>query len=179
MSSYVQLILGLRSLAIKIVIFVVLAGLFAWFVGGSIFPGSQVVNSPAFEWQGSKWHAQVTGNGRGPSAVQWQLIRVDEKGNDSVADLSVTGIWRNLQGPLMQSGSMMFGIESEQKNITTWWSAMIDSQGRIATHQWNNQQELFTALGTSAVGATPAETPAFTPAETPAVTPAVTPAQSK
>ena len=79
----------------------------------------------------------------------------------------------------MQSGSMMFGIESEQKNITTWWSAMIDSQGRIATHQWNNQQELFTALGTSAVGATPAETPAFTPAETPAVTPAVTPAQSK
>lgn len=165
MSSYVQLILGLRSLAIKIVVFVVLAALFAWFIGGSIFPGSQVVNSPAFEWQGSKWHAQVTGNGRGPSAVQWQLIRVDEKGNDSVADLSVTGIWRNLQGPLMQSGSMMFGIESEQKNITTWWSAMIDSQGRIATHQWNNQQELFTALGTSAVGVTPAVTPAETPAQ--------------
>ncbi|MDA1261580.1 MAG: hypothetical protein O3B75_01640 [Planctomycetota bacterium] len=146
MSSYVQLVLGLRSLAIKIVVFVVLAGIFAWFIGGSIFPGSQVVNSPAFQWQGFKWHAQVTGNGRAPSAVQWRLIRVDEKDNETVADLSVTGIWRNLQGPLIQNETMMFGIESEQKNITTWWSAQVDSQGRISTHQWNNAQELFAAL---------------------------------
>ena len=155
-SSYVQLVLGLRSLAIKIVVFVVLAAAFAWFIGGSLFPGSQVVNSPEFEWQGSKWHAQVTGNGRAPAPVQWCLVRIDEHGDETVADLSVAGTWRNLQGPHFQTGVMMFGIQSEQTGLQTWWTAQIDSQGRVATHQWNNPNELFTALGTSTTAAAPA-----------------------
>lgn len=128
-SSYTQVGLGLRSLAIKAAVFVVLAGLLAWTIGGSIFPGSQVVNCPALEWAGVKWHPQVTGNGRGPAPVEWRVLRTDTQGHSTSDALGVAGVWRQLRGPVIRDGAMIVAVESEVDGVRQWWTVSIDKDG--------------------------------------------------
>ncbi len=132
MSSYVQLALGLRSLAVKIAIFVVFAGIFAWFIGGSIFPGSQVVNFPQLEWHGDKWHAQVTGNGRSPARVSWRLLRTNAAGDERVDDLGIVGVWRSFEEPRTTSAGLAFEIQSEVDGVLQRWTAVVDANGVVA-----------------------------------------------
>ncbi len=128
-SGYTQLGLGLRSLAIKAAVFVVLAGILAWTIGGSIFPGSQVVNCPAVEWGGAKWHAQVTGNGRAPSPVEWRLVKVDSNGNSTTPSLGVEGMWRGMWGPEVRGDAMVLAVESESGGAKQWWNVSVDKSG--------------------------------------------------
>lgn len=141
-SSYVQLVLGLRSLAFKTVVFVVLAGIFAWFVGGSIFPGSQVVNWPSFQWREDEWHLQVTGNGNHPAPIQWRLWREGASGSKSVETLGIPGIWREVRGPLIQTDLVTFGVESEVDGKIACWIAQINADGIITQRQMSDETEM-------------------------------------
>lgn len=146
MSSYTQLILGLRSLALKIAVFVVLAGIFAWFLGGSIFPGSQVVNWPSFPWQDTQWHLQVTGNGNRPAPIRWRLYRQSADGGDALQTLGILGVWRQVHGPLMQADRVTFAIESDNDGTTTWWVAQIDSAGVVTQHEVRDERTMIGEL---------------------------------
>ncbi len=142
-----QVGLGLRSLAIKSAVFVLLAGLFAWVIGGSIFPGSQVVNLPSFEWQGERWHARVTGNGRSPAPAEWRLVRVTADESERIETFGLTGNWRAMYGPRLSNEGVALGVEVQQDELTTWWLVTIGAQGATVTRQIGTLQELFAALG--------------------------------
>lgn len=144
-----QVALGLRSLAIKVVVFALLAGLFAWFLGGSIFPGSQVVNLPSFQWRTDNWHIQVAGNGRSPAPAHWRLIRVEPSGAEHNENFGLPGDWEALHGPVERSDGIIFGIERKFEGGTTWWTAMIDRQGITTTRQVASNADLFKAIGSS------------------------------
>lgn len=129
-SSYTQLALGLRSLAVKIIIFVILAGGFAWLIGGSIFPGSQVVNLPTFSWGNRQWHLRVTGNGRKPAPVSWELIANDGQ-SETKETLGVTGTWDSIEGPVFDATTMGFAIRTSGDGSSAWWIASVDLSGNV------------------------------------------------
>lgn len=129
-SSYTQLALGLRSLAVKIIIFVILAGGFAWLIGGSIFPGSQVVNLPTFSWGNRQWHLRVTGNGRKPAPVSWELI-ADDGQSETKETLGVAGTWDSVDGPVFDATTMGFAIRTSGDETSTWWIASMDLSGNV------------------------------------------------
>lgn len=126
-----QVALGLRSLAIKLAVFVVLAGVFAWFVGGSIFPGSQVVNGPAVEWAGVAWHPQVTGNGRHSAPVEWRIYRTDANGTAQAESFGVPSPWRQVHGPYLDNDGLSWKIESDANGTSDWWLVSIDRSGTV------------------------------------------------
>ncbi|MSR68846.1 MAG: hypothetical protein EXS17_00645 [Phycisphaerales bacterium] len=146
MSSMYQVGLGLRSLAIKSAVFVLLAGIFAWVIGGSIFPGSQVVNLLSFPWQGETWHAQITGNGRSPAPVEWRLVRVRADESESIETFGLTGVWRAIYGPRFLTTGIVLGVEVQRDELATWWMITIDADGTAVTRQVGTVGELFAAL---------------------------------
>lgn len=142
-----QVGLGLRSLAIKSAVFVLLAGLFAWVIGGSIFPGSQVVNLPSFSWQGEQWHARVAGNGRSPAPAEWRLVRVTADENERIESFGLAGVWRAIYGPRISNDGVALGVEVQSNEITTWWLVTVGTEGATVTRQLGTLHELFAALG--------------------------------
>lgn len=145
-SSYVQLALGLRSLAFKTAVFVVLAVIFAWFIGGSIFPGSQVVNWPSFQWREDQWHLQVTGNGNHPAPIHWRLWRESTSGGESIETLGIPGIWRQVRGPLIHASGVTFGVESEVDGTMAWWIGEVSADGTITQRQMSDETEMSGAM---------------------------------
>jgi len=140
-AAFLQLLLGLRSLAIRIVIFVVLAGLFAWMIGGSIFPGSQVVNLPSFQWRQQAWNLQVTGNGNRAAPVRWRLLSVDAKGEVVEHTFGIEGIWRQVHGPLVHAGGMMIAAHAERDGASSWWIGSISNDGVVNARAAASEQE--------------------------------------
>jgi hypothetical protein len=140
-AAFLQLLLGLRSLAIRIVIFVVLAGLFAWMIGGSIFPGSQVVNLPSFQWRQQAWNLQVAGNGNRAAPVRWRLLSVDASGEVVEHTLGIEGIWRQVHGPLVYAGGMMIAAHAERDGASNWWVGSITNDGVVTARAAASEQE--------------------------------------
>ncbi|MEI6273667.1 MAG: hypothetical protein WCQ03_09375, partial [Phycisphaerae bacterium] len=93
-----QATLAFRNLLVRAAIFVVLAAILAWFVGGTLF-GKHRVNFPALTWDGREWAAQVIGNGTRPDEVQWRLLSKSGEDPWHVMPISETGQWRQLVGP--------------------------------------------------------------------------------
>ncbi len=70
-----QVALGLRSLAIRITIFVVMAALLAWALGGTLWPrSSSAVQRPVIEAGGRQWGWLVTVDGA-EREVSYRLAR--------------------------------------------------------------------------------------------------------
>ena len=70
-----QFTLGIRSLLIKATIFVLLAALLAWLLGGTLFPRAVTADGPAVEWNGTKWHLRASLGGDQPGVLRWSLMR--------------------------------------------------------------------------------------------------------
>ena len=113
------LTLGLRALLINIVIFVLLAAALAWYLGGSLLPGRQTVNFPAFEWMGDDYHFRVIGHGTTPEPVRWELLHTLPDGDEARLTLGIDGRWRNVWGPLVHHGGVLIGLEVEARDDST------------------------------------------------------------
>lgn len=174
-AAFLQLLLGLRSLAIRIVIFVVLAGVFAWMIGGSIFPGSQVVNLPSFQWRQQAWNLQVTGNGNRASPVRWRLLAVDARGDVVEQTFGIEGIWREVHGPLVHAGGMLIAAHAERDGTSSWWIGSMANDGSVNARAAASEQEARMVLrGADGVNQPAAEAPAAMPPSAPkAAVPAV------
>ncbi|MBM4008280.1 MAG: hypothetical protein FJ285_01660 [Planctomycetes bacterium] len=173
MAAFLQLLLGLRSLAIRIVIFVVLAGVFAWMIGGSIFPGSQVVNLPSFQWRQQAWNLQVTGNGNRAAPVRWRLLCVDARGDVVEQTLGIEGIWREVHGPVVHAGGMLIAAHAEGDGTSGWWIGSMSNDGTVGARAAASEQEARMVLrGADGANQPAAELPQGLPAGAPAAAPA-------
>lgn len=72
--AIVQVILGLRSLIVKSVVFFVMAALLAWALGGTLFPRPEVVDFSKVSFQGTDWWLRMLAGGDQPGAVRWFLM---------------------------------------------------------------------------------------------------------
>jgi len=142
-----QLTLGLRALLINIVIFVLLAAALAWYLGGSLLPGRQTVNFPAFEWMGDDYHFRVIGHGTTPEPVRWELLHSMPDGDQERLTLGIDGRWRNVWGPLVYDGGVLIGLEVETRDDTMhWWVAQIDRDRAVTTKEVDGRDMMLGAL---------------------------------
>ena len=69
-----QVMLGLRSLLVKVAVFFVMAALLAWALGGTLFPRPEVVDYSRITFQGTEWWLRMLAGGDEPGAVRWFLM---------------------------------------------------------------------------------------------------------
>ena len=105
-----QATLAFRNLLVRAAIFVVLAAILAWFVGGTLF-GKHRVNFPSITWDGREWAAQVIGNGTRADEVQWRLLSKSGEDTWTVMPISETGQWRQLVGPSVDEQGLWIKVE--------------------------------------------------------------------
>jgi hypothetical protein len=114
-----QATLALRDFLVRVAIFVMLAAVLAWAVGGTLF-GSHRVNFPAIDWDGREWAVQVIGNGRQPDRVRWRLLWRRGEEPWAVHAVSETGQWRDLVGPVADPEGLRLAVATESSNGKAW-----------------------------------------------------------
>jgi len=114
-----QATLALRNLLIKVGIFVALAAVLAWAVGGVLF-GSHRVNMPAVDWDGREWSVQVIGNGQRPDRVRWRLLSRQGEQPWRVHPVSETAQWRDLIGPVADADGLRIAVAAESPSGKRW-----------------------------------------------------------
>jgi len=122
-----QVALGLKNLAVRIAIFVVMAALLAWVLGGTLFPAAHRVNLAPWSFDGATWNWRVSGSGTVAGPVTWTLW--ERRGRTLREErFGIDGTWRQVWGPLMEDGRMTLGLATAAANGTTsWWRVRLDS----------------------------------------------------
>jgi len=123
-----QAALAFRNFLVKVAIFVALAALLAWAVGGTLF-GSHRVNFPAVDWGGREWAAQVVGNGRQPDRVRWCLVSRAGEEPWQVHPVSEAGPWRDMVGPVADAGGLRVAVATEQAGGRSWQMVEFSAPG--------------------------------------------------
>lgn len=108
-----QVALGLRSLVVRLAVFVVLAALLAWVLGGTLFPSPQRVNFPAWEFAGSQWNWRVSGSGSDAGATSWTLFERLGEGDKTEQRFGIDGVWSSVWGPRFDGGEMLLGVAAK------------------------------------------------------------------
>jgi hypothetical protein len=73
------LALGLRSLLVKLAIFVAMAALLAWALGGTLWPRAEVARLAGIHWGGGEWFWEIAVGGKERGALRYRLM-VDRAG---------------------------------------------------------------------------------------------------
>jgi hypothetical protein len=81
-----QFALGIRSLVLKSAVFVILAALLAWTLGGRLWgPARTDFTQQAVEWNGARWHWRMLVGSRDARDLKWNLMRRKGDGDVEVA----------------------------------------------------------------------------------------------
>ena len=126
-----QLALGFRSLLIKAAVFVAMASLLAWALGGTLWPRPQVARLQAVEFAGGTWHWQLAvGGARSePSWVRWTMMFSD--GADAAATSADERRWIEPAGPVVTSERLYYGgCETDR-----WLLIEVDAAGARVVHE--------------------------------------------
>ncbi len=112
-----QLALGFRSLLVKALVFVVMAGLLAWALGGTLFPRPTVVRLPSAN--GMRWQVAIGGDIDG---MQWTLLRGDH--------VVLEGNWISVVGPEDVGGTVWVAADAGSGGWSFW---KIEEAGAMET----------------------------------------------
>lgn len=74
-----QFALGIRSLLIKVAVFVVMAALLAWTLGGTLWPKPTIVRLEPVTFASRQWFWQLSVGGRDENAIRWQLMQQENQ----------------------------------------------------------------------------------------------------
>lgn len=126
-----QLALGFRSLLIKAAVFVVLAALLAWALGGTLWPRPQVAQMQAVAFAGSQWHWQLAvGGARGaPSWVRWTMMRSDGNAAPTAVDERQ---WTEVAGPVVSEDGLFYAGRLAASD-SSWLLVRIEDSGTNET----------------------------------------------
>jgi len=102
-----QVVLGLRSLVIKLAIFVVMAALLAWALGGTLFPKPFVVEfiEDAVEHGDVSYFWRLTLDSRAKTAGEWQFVAKQGSSTKPIGKLK----WNNAAAPVRAGSDLYFG----------------------------------------------------------------------
>ena len=117
-----QLALGLRSLLIRLAVFVVMAALLAWALGGTLLPRAESAEYDAVEAGGRSWYWRLDVGGRripelDPLAVSWTLMVRDADGR---AHPAVDAGWVDVTGPVSGGDRIWFAGRADSAASTPW-----------------------------------------------------------
>lgn len=131
-----QLFLGFRSLLIKLAVFVVLASLLAWVLGGTLWPRPETATVNAVEFGGETWFWQLAVGGPETGRIEWTLMRTTGNGQPTPVD---ERRWRDVAGPIVNEGGLYFaGVpqsDDATDDATDWTLVRIDRQRNEQSHE--------------------------------------------
>lgn len=131
-----QFALGIRSLLFKLAIFVIMAALLAWALGGALWPRPAKVEFPTGSFLGRDvfWQLSVRNFGAADSGepsdyVRWKLLYRDNDGKSHVFEAMKELEWSEVAGPVISPGKLYCAGHSGQGN---WVLVTIDENRQIA-----------------------------------------------
>lgn len=121
-----QLALGFRSLIIKAAVFVVLASLLAWALGGTLWPRPQVAQMQSVHFAGSEWNWQLAVGGarNAPSWVRWTMMR--STGNHQAVAFD-DRVWKEAAGPIATDSALYYA--GRMSDNDGWWLIVVNESG--------------------------------------------------
>jgi hypothetical protein len=122
-----QFALGIRSLLVKSAIFVVMAALLAWALGGTLFPKAQRSDftQSAIQFDGHKWYWRLLVGGKNPGEVRWHLMQDD---GDDKPKAFIESNYIEVIGPIMGEDGMYFGGR-DRTSAKSWVVERLDTAG--------------------------------------------------
>ena len=120
LGSMGQVILGFRSLIIKLALFFLFAALLAWALGGTLFPRPEVIEFESILFGNHRWYWKVSVGGRDPGQgrVIWQLMKSGDD-DESPAVVGDTA-WVDGAGPVVVGESLYYGALAS-RNLNEFW----------------------------------------------------------
>jgi hypothetical protein len=122
-----QVALGFRNLFYRLAVFVLMAALLAWFLGGTLFPRAERADGPAVMWRGAAWRLRLSLGGDGPGSVRWELVRQAEDGKPAPWPLPGFDRWIEAAGPIA-SDELLY-VAFRDHDSTEWTLASIKEGG--------------------------------------------------
>ena len=120
LGSMGQVILGFRSLIIKLALFFLFAALLAWALGGTLFPRPEVIEFESILFGNHRWYWKVSVGGREPGQgrVIWQFMKSGDD-DESPAVVGDTA-WVDGAGPVVVGESLYYGALAS-RNLNEFW----------------------------------------------------------
>lgn len=117
---------------IKAAVFVVLASLLAWALGGTLWPRPQVAQMDAVTFENRTWNWQLAVGGARtePSWVRWTMMVAE---GDDPAQPHDDQHWFDVAGPVVTDDSLYYAGRLE--NESTWQLVRIDAEGDTHTSE--------------------------------------------
>jgi hypothetical protein len=133
-----QFALGIRSLLIKAAVFVALAALLAWVLGGTLFPRPSRAEVLALAANGYEWYWRVSVYGdRALEAampeehIQWELLWKER--NSAKLHVLEDRTWYEVAGPILRENRLYFGGRPADvaSSRSQWMIACVDDQRKV------------------------------------------------
>ncbi len=112
-----QLALGLRSLAVRTAIFVVMAALLAWALGGTLWPREETVELPGVSCAGRQFNWQLAVGGGEEHPIRWHLY-VRKPGESPHAYKHL--FWTDVSQLLVVDDELFFGGQTGAGPTASW-----------------------------------------------------------
>jgi len=121
-----QVILGFRSLLIKLALFVVFAALLAWALGGTLFPRPEVKEFESILFGGHRcyWKVSMGGNDPGRGRIVWQFMAAGPDGQDPAPIGMKT--WVEGAGPIAVDDNLYYAGLASHHPQELWRIERID-----------------------------------------------------
>lgn len=145
-----QVTLGLRSLAIKLAVFFVLAALLAWALGGTLWPRPVTADMQDVEFAGQIWFWRLSVGGDRPGVARWTLMR-SESGSNRAREVD-SRQWVDVAGAVAADGRLCYGGLVEDGDARRWQLECRDSNGQTTTHPMPDRLALEQQLSRMLVG---------------------------
>jgi len=105
-----QFALGIRSLVLKSAVFVILAALLAWTLGGRLWgPARTDFKQQAVSWNGDRWYWRMIVGGRDAGDIRWNLMQVKPDGRVVAAIENLVG---ETAGPVGTNDGLFYATHS-------------------------------------------------------------------
>jgi hypothetical protein len=145
-----QLTLGIKNLTIKLAIFVVMAALLAWALGGTLWPKAARYDFPAvsFNQQQWFWRLELGGREEGPPRYRMMQHSPDQR-KPMVADEQV---WHQVAGPMICDAGLVYAGCTDPDSDNTWQVICLGPDAPRRQRSVDNRLQLESLLGQLAAG---------------------------
>ncbi|MDY7110232.1 MAG: hypothetical protein SYC29_16505 [Planctomycetota bacterium] len=125
-----QVALGFRSLLIKLAVFVIMAALLAWALGGTLWPRAEIVQFEPVSFDGREWSWRLSVGGRENGQVRWRLMVRDAGGPARPWDERT---WVEVAGPVATDDMLCYAGRASFNPAEPWRLATITAQATSST----------------------------------------------
>jgi len=125
-----QVALGFRSLLIKLAVFVIMAALLAWALGGTLWPRAEVVEFDPVSFDGREWYWRVSVGGRQDGQIRWTMMVRDADGQTRAWE---ERSWVEVAGPVAIDEMLCYAGRASFNPAEPWRLATIGPAATSST----------------------------------------------